>query len=330
MTIRWPIRFCGTGMYVPEEVITNRHFEHYLDTSDDWIVTRTGIRERRRARPDESTSTMGAIAARCAIENAGLTVKDIDLIICATATGDHPFPAAATLIQAELKAVNTPAYDIGAACAGFVYGMVNAAAFIASGMFRHVLVVGAETLTRYADPEDRTTTVLFGDGAGAAVIGPAVRKDQGVLYCDIGCDGTRADHILVPAGGSRLYTSAATVAERLHFLRMKGREVFKFAVLKLQQLIDHALESASLTAADLRMLIPHQSNLRIIESARERLGLPAEKIAVNIDRFGNTSAASIIMSLDEARRRGDLKEGDVILLVAIGAGLTWSTMILRL
>jgi 3-oxoacyl-[acyl-carrier-protein] synthase-3 len=235
---------------------------------------------------------MGAIAARRAIENAGLTVKDIDLIICATATGDHPFPAAATLIQAELKAVNTPAYDIGAACAGFVYGMVNAAAFIASGMFRHVLVVGAETLTRYADPEDRTTTVLFGDGAGAAVIGPAVREDQGVLYCDIGCDGTRADHILVPAGGSRLYTSAATVAERLHFLRMKGREVFKFAVLKL--------------------------------------GLPAEKIAVNIDRFGNTSAASIIMSLDEARRRGDLKEGDVILLVAIGAGLTWSTMILRL
>lgn len=330
MKVRSPIRFYGTGMYVPEHVITNRHFATYLDTSDEWIVTRTGIRERRQAAPHESTATMGAEAARRALDNAGMSPADVDLIVCATATGDHPFPATAALIQAELKATNIPAFDISAACAGFLFGTLTAASFIAAGVYRHVLVIGAETLTRFADLEDRTTAVLFGDGAGAALIGPATREDQGVLYFDMGCDGTRADHILVPAGGSRIVTSATTVAERMHYLRMKGREVFKFAVLKLQEQIDQALAASGLSPSDLKMLIPHQSNLRIIESARERLGLPTEKIAVNIDRFGNTSAASVIMSLDEARRAGTLKEGDIVLLIAIGAGLTWGTMVVRL
>jgi len=330
MNVRWPIRFCGTGTYVPREVITNRHFESYLDTSDEWIVTRTGIRERRRAAPDECTSTMGALAAKSAIENAGLTVGDIDLIICATATGDHPFPATAAFIQAAIGAKDIPAFDIGAACAGFMYATMSAAAYLASGLYRHVLVIGAETLTRYADQEDRTTAVLFGDAAGAAVVGPALRPDQGVLYGEMGCDGTRADHILVPAGGSRLVASATTVAERYHYLKMKGREVYKFAVLKMEELIDRALQVTGVAPSELRMLIPHQSNLRIIESVRERLGLPPEKIAVNIDRFGNTSSASIVMSLDESRRRGWLKDGDVILLIAIGAGLAWSTMVIRL
>ena len=197
-------------------------------------------------------------------------------------------------------------------------------------MYERVLVVGAEILTRSADPQDRTTIVLFGDAAGAAVLERSSSASQGILYYDMGCDGTRAEHIWVPAGGSWLPTSETTVAERLHYIRMKGREVYKFAVIKLQQLIDHALEATNLTPDDLKLVIPHQSNLRIIESARVRMGLPKEKVAINIDRYGNTSAASVILSLDEARRDGTLQAGDIVLLVAIGAGLTWSTMIIRL
>jgi len=330
MTKSLPIQLCGTGMYVPDEVLNNRHFESYLDTSDDWIVTRTGIRERRRAAPDETTSTMAVKASRLALEDAGLTVGDIDVIICATATGDCQFPATAAFIQAALGAVGVPAFDIGAACAGFMYGAINAAGLLAAGVYEHALVIGAETLTRCADAEDRATAILFGDGAGAAVLAKSTSPDQAILYHDMGCDGTRAELILIPAGGSRLPTSEKTVAERLQFMHMRGREVYKFAVTKMQELIDRALEVTNLAPDDLKLVIPHQSNLRIIESVRQRLGLPREKIAVNIDRYGNTSAASVIMSLDEGRRNGTLKPGDLVLLVAIGAGLTWGTMLLRL
>ena len=309
MTVRLPIRLCGTGTYIPAHVLTNQYFADYLDTSNEWIVTRTGIRERRRAASNECTSTLAAKAAQRALDDAKMSVDDIDAIICATATGDCPFPATAAFLQAQLGAKDIPAFDIGAACAGFLYGTSVAAGLITSGMYRRVLLVGAEALTRYADPEDRSTVILFGDAAGATIYEAAQQENQGILYFDMGCDGTKAEYIWAPAGGSRLPTSETTLAERLQFLRMRGREVYKFAVTKMQDLIDNALAVAGLTAGDLKLLIPHQSNFRIIESVRNRLALPPEKVAVNIDRFGNTSAASVVMSLDEGRRSGLLQEG---------------------
>jgi len=317
-------------MYVPKEVLTNQHFVDYLDTSDEWIVTRTGIRERRKAAPGEYTSTMAVKAAQNALEDAGLSASDIDLIICTTATGDCPFPATAAFIQAALGIRDTPAFDIAAACAGFLHGAIVAAGLLNSGLYDRALVIGAETLTRFVDVEDRRMVVLFGDGAGAAVLSRSANPEQAILYCDMGCDGTRAKLIWLPAGGSRLPASQMTVAERLHYMHMRGREVYKFAVNKMQELITNALAVTGLTPQDLKLVIPHQSNLRIIESVRDKIGLDREKMAVNIDRYGNTSAASVIISLDEARRDGTLQPGDIVLMVAIGSGLTWSTMIVRL
>ena len=326
----WPVRFCGTGAYVPEHVISNQYFTDYLDTSDEWIVTRTGIHERRRAAPDESTSTLAAKAAKQALEDAGTTAEEIDVVICATATGDHPFPSTAGMVQHALGASNAAAFDVGAACAGFLYATSIAAGLLHSGIHKRALVIGAETLTRFTDMEDRRMAILFGDGAGAAVMAKAVTPGPAILYCHLGCDGSRAKDIWLPAGGSALPASSTTVAERLHYMKMRGREVYKFAVVKLRQLVDTALKETNLTPDDLKLVIPHQSNLRIIESVRMRMELPKEKVAVNIDRYGNTSAASIIMALDEARRDGTLKTGDLVLMMAIGAGLTWGTMIVRL
>ena len=330
MALRLPIRFSGTGAYVPEQVVTNQHFCDYLDTSDEWIVTRTGIRERRKASPTESTSTMAVEAARRALDNAGMTADDLDVIVCATATGDCPFPATSAFIQEKLGGRLTPAFDVGAACAGFIYATTVGAGLLGSGLYEHALVIGAETLTRYIDPEDRATCVILGDGAGAAVLSRARNPEQAILHCELGCDGTRTKQIWVPAGGSRLPASATTVAERLHYMKMKGRDVYKFAVIKMQELIDRALAATGLTPEDIKLVIPHQSNLRIIESVREKMGLPPEKVAVNITKFGNTSAASIPMAFDEARRNGTLQPGDIILMLAIGAGLTWGCMVVRL
>jgi 3-oxoacyl-[acyl-carrier-protein] synthase-3 len=320
----------GTGAYVPDEVIDNQHFVDYLDTSDEWIVTRTGIRERRRAAKDECTSTLAARAAENAMADAGITASDLDLIVCATATGDHQFPATATFLQAAIGAKDVPAFDIGAACAGFLFASSVAGSMLASGHYRRALVVGAETLTRFAKVQDRSTVVLFGDGAGAAVLEATTDPDQGILYCDLGTDGTCAEYILVPAGGARMPATPSTVAEDLHTLHMNGREVYKFAVKKMMTLIDRALETLGIVPNDLKMVIPHQSNLRIIESVREKMNLPKEKVCVNIDRFGNTSAASVIMGLDEHRRNGTLVPGDLILMIAIGAGLSWGAMVIRL
>jgi len=330
MALRLPIRFLGTGAYVPAEVVPNQHFVDYLDTTDEWIVSRTGIRERRKASPSECTSTMAVEAARRALENAGLTADDIDVIVCATATGDCPFPATATFVQEALGGRLTPAFDVGAACAGFIYATSVGAGLLGSGFYERALIIGAETLSRYIDPQDRTTCVILGDGAGAAVISRSRNPEQAILHCEMGCDGTRTKQIWVPAGGSRLPSSSTTVAERLHYMKMRGRDVYKFAVIKMQELIDRALEATALTPDDLKLVIPHQSNLRIIESVREKMGLPPEKIAINITRYGNTSAASIPLALDEARRNGTLNSGDVILLLAIGAGLTWGCMVIRL
>lgn len=330
MKVALPVRIAGTGAYVPDEVLTNQHFIDYLDTSDEWIVTRTGIRERRRAGANESTSTMAVEAARRALENAGITIDDIDAIVCATATGDCPFPATATWIQGALGGKEPPAFDVAGACAGFLYGTTTASGLIQTGMYNNVLVIGAESLTRYVDPEDRGTCILMGDGAGAAILSRAVNPEQQILYCELGCDGTRTKQIWIPAGGSRMFPSQTTVAERLHYMRMNGRDVYKFAVHKMMALIDRALAATGVTPEELKMVIPHQSNLRIIESVREKLGLPVEKVAVNINRFGNTSAASIPIALDEARRDGRVREGDLILMLAIGAGLVWGVMVLRL
>lgn len=330
MTQRLPIRIRGTGSYVPAEVLTNQHFVDYLDTTNEWIVTRTGIRERRRAAPDECTSTMATHASERALEDAGLTPDDLDVIVCATATGDCPFPATATFVQAALGAKNIPAFDVCAACAGFLYATHVTAGLLASNMYKTALVIGAETLTRYADAQDRATAILFGDAGGAMVIERTDDPETGILYWNMGCDGQRAEHIWVPAGGSRMPTTDATIAERLGYMHMRGREVYKFAVTKMLSLINEAFQATGLNADDLKLLIPHQSNLRIIESVREKLDFPENKVAVNIDRYGNTSAASIIMGLDEARRNGVLQTGDMVMMIAIGAGLTWGVMIVRL
>ena len=330
MNQRLPVRLCGTGAYVPAEVVGNRHFCDYLDTTEEWIVTRTGIRERRKASPKECTSTMAAVAARQALENAGMTIADIDAIVCATATGDCPFPATAAFVHEHLGCEDIPAFDVNGACAGFIYGSAAAAGLIAAGVHKTVLVLGAETLSRYLDPEDRATAILLGDAAGAAILTRSMNPEQGIIHLELGCDGSKSQHIWLPAGGSRLPASSMTVNERLHYMQMKGRDVYKFAVLKMEDLIDRALAATGLRADDLKMLIPHQSNLRIIESVRDRMGLPVEKVAVNINRFGNTSAASILLALDEHRRDGTLVPGDHVLMLAVGAGLVWGSMIMRL
>jgi 3-oxoacyl-[acyl-carrier-protein] synthase-3 len=315
---------------VPEEVLDNQYFSNYLDTNDEWIITRTGIRERRRAAKHESTSVLAANAGRAAIEDAGLTPGDIDAIIVATATGDYPFPSTASLVQKALGTRTITAIDVGAACAGFLHAVTVAAGLLATDAYQTILVIGAETLTRFVDPDDRATVVLFGDGAGAMVLAKSHNPEQGIQYFELGCDGDKSEYIWVPAGGSKLPASPMTVNEKLHYMHLRGREVFKFAVIKMEELIDRALTETGLKAEDIKLMIPHQSNLRIIEAMRERMGLPHEKIALNISRYGNTSAASIPMALDEARRDGKLQAGDAILMLAVGAGLVWGSMIIRL
>lgn len=325
-----PIQILGSGVYLPDEQVTNEFFTRYLDTNDEWIVSRTGIRQRRRAAAGESTSVLAANAARLALDNAKLDASDIDLIVCATATADYPFPSAASIVQGEIGASSAAAFDIGAACAGSVYAVAVASSLLHSRAHRRALVIGAETLSRYLDYEDRGTAILLGDGAGALVLTAEPAGGSAILHWELGCDGTRTKDIWVPAGGSRLPASATTVAERLHFMKMRGREVYKFAVTKMQDLVDRALSATGLRADQLKLVIPHQSNLRIIESVRERLNLPVEKVTVNIDRYGNTSAASVIIGLDEARRNGQLTTGDHVLLVALGSGLVWGAMVIRL
>jgi len=330
-----PVRLRGTGSYVPDEVLDNQHFINYLDTSDEWIVTRTGIRERRRAAPGQATSDLALEASKRALDDAGLSPTDIDLIVCATATPDHLFPSTAAIVQGQLGATDSAAFDVSAACAGFLHATSIALSMLHAGFHKTALVIGAETLTRFADTQDRGTVILFGDAAGAAIFSrvdadAASGSLSRVLYCELGCDGTRAKDIMLPGGGSRLPLSSMVLDERLTFLKMRGREVYKFAVGKMQELIDRALERSGLKPSDLKLVIPHQSNLRIIESVRQRMGLPVEKVTVNIDQFGNTSAASVIMGLDIARREGQLQSGDNILMIAIGAGLAWGVMVVQL
>ncbi len=330
MKARWAIEFVGTGSYAPEQRVPNDHFTSYLDTSDEWIVQRTGIRERRIVAPDQSTLALSEAASHAALAEAGLTPEDIDLIIHATATPEHPLPSTACELQATLGCRWIPAFDIAAACSGYVYALINAAQFIQCGMARTVLLLGSESLTRITDMEDRGTAILFGDGAGAAIVRPSTDPERGILAARWGADGSRAKAVYVPAGGSAEPSSIRTVNERLHYMKMQGRAIYKFAVTMMHSLVAETLDDAGVKLDELALLIPHQSNLRIIESAAQRLGLGMDRVAVNIDRYGNTSAASIGLALDEARKEGRVKPGDLVMLVAFGAGLTWASALIRL
>jgi 3-oxoacyl-[acyl-carrier-protein] synthase-3 len=318
----------GTGAYLPEQVITNAHFEAILDTSDAWIVSRTGIKERRRALPDETTADLGLIAARRALAKAGITPQEVDLIIVATATPDMAFPATACLIQSRLGAMQAAAFDLQAGCTGFIYGMAVGAQFIASGIYQTVLLIGAELFSRCLNWADRTTCILFGDGAGAVVLQP-VAEGAGVLSVCLGADGSGAGLLELPAGGTRMPASLETVTNNLHTIHMEGSEVFKFAVRIMGEASLEALAKCGLTAGDIDMLIPHQANIRIIDAALKRLELPRGKAYVNLHRYGNMSSASIPVALDEALQEQKIKAGEHLLMVAFGAGLTWGASVVK-
>jgi len=318
----------GIASAIPDQILTNAYFEKTVDTTDEWIVTRTGIRERRRAADAEAASDLGARAALAALERAKVPAEDIGLVVCATLTGDMPFPATASLIQDRIGASRAAAFDLAAGCSGFVYGLAAGASFIGSGLYDNVLVVGVDLLTRVTDYEDRATCVLFGDGAGAAVLSPA-DESCGILSIVLGSDGSGGDLLKIEAGGSRLPPSVQTVKARQHYIRMEGQDVFKFAVRIMGDASVEALAKCGLTPQDVDLFIPHQANIRIIESAARRLGLPPEKVFVNVQKYGNTSGASIPIAIDEAVQEGRLKKGDVVVAVGFGAGLTWAATVIK-
>ncbi|MCR8656192.1 ketoacyl-ACP synthase III [Paenibacillus sp. T3-5-0-4] len=321
-----PVGILGTGKYVPEQVLTNKDLEQMVETNDEWIVTRTGIKERRIAASDEATSDLAFKAAEQAIANAGLTVDDIDLIIVATVTPDMSFPSTACLVQARLGA-KCPAFDLSAACSGFIYSLVTGNGLIQSGLYKRILVIGAETLSRITDYTDRNTCILFGDGAGAVVIGE-VPAGRGFQSFEIGADGTGGELLKVSGGGSRKPASAETVANKEHSIYMAGNEVFKFAVRIMGNAAESAIEKAGLTKADIDLLVPHQANIRIIQSSLNRLELSEDKAMINLDKYGNMSAASIPVALAEAVEQGRVKEGDKLCLVGFGGGLTWGATVI--
>jgi 3-oxoacyl-[acyl-carrier-protein] synthase-3 len=318
----------GTGSYLPEKVLTNADLEKMVDTNDEWIVSRTGIRERRIAAPEEASSDLSVKAAEKALKKAGIRAEELDMIIVTTVTPDMNFPATACLVQDRLGAKKAATFDLSAACTGFIYGISTGAQFIATGVYKYVLVIGVECLSRIVDWTDRNTCVLFGDGAGAAVLGP-VEEGYGFLSFELGGDGSGGNLLNLPAGGSRLPASEKTIQERLHYVHMSGREVFKFAVRVMGNATEEALAKAGLSKEDIDFLVPHQANIRIIDSAVKRLGLTEDKVVVNLDRYGNMSSASIPVALDEAVERGQIKKGDTMVLCGFGGGLTWGATVLK-
>ncbi|MDE0011382.1 MAG: ketoacyl-ACP synthase III [Candidatus Poribacteria bacterium] len=321
----------GTGSYLPEQVITNFDLEKLVDTSDEWIRQRTGIRERRMAEDDEATSDLCVRAARWAIKNANINPLDIQMILVATVTPDTFFPSTACYVQKGIGAKHASAMDISAACAGFLYGLDLADGLIRSGRYDTILVVGGEIFNKIVDWSDRGTCVLFGDGAGAAVV-QATDEPKGILASYIGSDGDYADIDLlgIPAGGSRMPVTQKAIDQKLDKIQMNGREVFKLGVRLMPEAAHRVLRQANVNIEDIDLLIPHQANLRIIEAVGDRLGVPREKVYINVDKYGNTSAATVIIALDEAIREGRAKPGDLLLLVTFGAGLTWGSTLLRL
>ena len=317
----------GLGEYLPEKILTNADLEKIVKTSDEWITTRTGIKQRHLVSPGQATSDLALIAAQRALTDAKLLPAELDLIIVATITPDMPFPAVATIIQDKLGAKNAVCFDLSAACAGFVYGLSVAEKFIATGSYKNALVIGAETLSAITDWEDRNTCVLFGDGAGAVVLTEV--KKGGILSTYLGCDGSKVGILNMPAGGSRNPATAETVRNRQHFLRMQGNELFKIAVNTMTSAAETVLGQAKMTFSDVDLIIPHQANARIIMAVAKKLGIPDERVYLNIERCGNMSSASTVTALCEAVAEGKVKKGDIILLDAFGAGLVWGACIIE-
>ena len=317
------ISITGIGAYAPERVVTNDDISELMDTSDEWIVERTGIRERRVAADDQALSDLALPAARAALEQAGTPGADVDLIIVATVTADMAFPSAAAILADELGADEAGAYDLSAGCTGFMYAVAQGYGMLAAGLARHALVVGGDVLSRILDWSDRRTAVLFGDGAGAVVLDRV--SEGGFLGFELGADGSGGPQLYLPAGGSRAPASAETVAERKHFVQMNGREVFKFATRVLVSSAEKVLAECGKTVDDVDVYIPHQANIRIIDHAADKLGIPKEKIVVNVERYGNTSSGSIPLALADAQAEGRLQDGALVLMTGMGAGLTWGS-----
>ncbi len=336
-----PVTITGLGAYLPPRVVTNDDLSQTLDTSDEWIRQRTGIRERRIADPGLASSDLGVIAARSALADAGLAPEEVGLVVTATISPDQLMPATAARVAYQCGCLTAGAYDVSAGCSGFVFALAMAAGAVAAGLQDHVLVVGAETISRILDWEDRSTAVLFGDGAGAAVVS-AVETIKGggssgrlaggpgrILGFDLGGDGSGADYLQIPAGGSRLPASCATVQARQHYMRMNGHEVYRFATRVVAESAARVLARCGRRTEDIDLFVPHQANLRIIEGAVKKLGIPEERVFTNVDRYGNTSCASIPLCLTEARAEGRLRPGDLVLLMGFGAGLSWGACLLE-
>ena len=316
----YSVGITGVGSYMPEKVLSNSDLEKMVNTSDEWIRTRTGIKERRIADKNMATSDLCTLAAKKAMEDANISSMDIDLIIVATVTPDMAFPSTACIVQKNIGAKKAAAFDISVGCAGFLYGLAVGSNFIKTGAYETVLIIGAEFLSKIIDWQDRSTCVLFGDGAGACVL-QSCEEGKGILAYDLGADGANGHFLTQPAGGSRMPASIETVEKRLHYVKMEGGEVFKFAV--------RAMEKANISLEDIDCLIPHQANLRIIESAAKKLKVSEEKVCINIDKYGNMSSASIPIALNEWAHNGKIKKDDIVLLVAFGAGLTWASVVLK-
>jgi len=319
-----PVKIAGMGYYVPPHVLTNFDLEKMIDTSDSWIVERTGIRERRLASREVSTSDLAREAALACLKDAGVSPVDIDLIIVASASPDHLFPATACLVQHAIGALNAAAFDMEIGCTGFIYALATGTQYVASGMYKNVLVVGAECLSRLVDWTDRTTCCLFGDGAGAALLAEG-QPGEGILGFHLGVDGSGGNLLSLPAGCARMPASKDTLEKRLHHIHMEGKPVFKFAVKIIDSAVTKVLEKCGRSPEDIGVLIPHQANLRIIESACARFGIPRERVMVNIDKYGNTSSASVPIAMCEALAEGRIRKGDLVVLVAFGAGLSYGS-----
>lgn len=330
MNQRFSARVIGTGSAVPAKVMTNHDFEALVETSDEWITTRTGIKKRHVADNGQSTADLAAEAVANALDAAGVAADELDMILVGTITPEMFFPSTACFVGAALGAPGAAAFDLSAACSGFVYGLTVASHFIETGTARTILVIGAETLSKITDYTDRTSCILFGDGAGAVVLRADEDLSAGLLYSTLGADGRQWQCMHIPGGGSRNPTTHETVDDRMHYMKIYGREVYRFAVNKMQELVAECMERCHLTVEDVKLVVPHQVNKRIIESAVNKLGFPPEKVYVNIDEYGNTSGASIPLALDQAWRAGGVAPGDTVIFVAFGGGLTWAGATMRL
>jgi len=319
----------GLGSAVPEKVLSNADLEKMLDTNDEWIIQRTGIKERRIVSDGQSTVTLAVEAARAALAQAEMSADELDLIICATITPEMPLPTTSCVIQAELGVKGIAAFDVVAACSGYVYALSIGSQFIQTGAYKRVLVIAVDVLSSITDYEDRGTCILFGDAAGASVLVPADDDEKGVMYTVLHAEGSGWDYLYVPAGGTRVPGTVETIAQRQHFIKMRGRDVYKFAVEKMQWLLGDCLEKCNLRPEDVDMVIPHQVNIRIITSAANKFNFPMDKVFVNIDKYGNTSAASVPLAMAEAWQQGCIGPGSTVILAAFGAGLTWAGAVIK-